>query len=328
MLLRDVLQKTTDFLKDKGSPSARLDSELLISSALNWQRIKLYMNYEYSLSETELSSCRELVRRRASGEPIAYILGQKDFYRHSFLVSSDVLIPRPETESIVEEVLAWARAEYVLEPKPKSQMTPLGGAEPVLVAKEAGDIAVPVVEQTPPRPVVSIVDLGSGSGCIGLSIVDELEGSRLVGVDISSKAVAISEENARRLSLSDRARFVVKDAAHVTIEDLAPLIEEPVDIVVANPPYIAENDPAVEPNVKRFEPAGALFSPDEGLAHLRSWAKTASGLARSGGCVMFEIGHKQGAKASAIFAETGGFTDIKVMKDLAGSDRFVRATKL
>src|SRR4051812_24272971 len=104
MLVKDVLQKTTLFFKGKGIASARLDTELLIAQTLGWDRVKIYLNYEYPMTEEELNCCRELVRRRASGEPIAYILGSKDFYKSNFLVGPGVLIPRPETELIIEAV--------------------------------------------------------------------------------------------------------------------------------------------------------------------------------------------------------------------------------
>jgi release factor glutamine methyltransferase len=290
MLVKDVLQKTTQFFKDKGYPSPRLDTELLISAALRWERIKLYLQHEYPLSEEELTLCRDFVRRRASGEPVAYILGKKDFYNHSFIVSPGVLIPRPETELIVEQSLAWAKTQ-------------------------------------PADQELRVVDLGVGSGCIGLSIIAELSTARLFGVDISLEAAKVAIENAQALSLNDRASFEVMDASALSAETVRAPLGGLADILVANPPYIAENDPEIEPNVKKFEPSGALFSSDQGLSHIKSWASKAAELVREDGFIMFEIGHTQGRAAAAVFESLSGFSGVTVVKDLSGRDRFIKCLK-
>jgi release factor glutamine methyltransferase len=109
MLLKEVLQKTTGFFTEKGFSSPRLDAELLLAHALKWERIKLYTHYDYPMSEAELTTSRELVKRRSQGEPIAYILGHRDFYKAKFLVAPGVLITRPETETPVEETVSWLK---------------------------------------------------------------------------------------------------------------------------------------------------------------------------------------------------------------------------
>lgn len=278
MLVKDVLQKTTLFFREKGIEPARLDTELLLAHGLGWERMKLYLNYEYPMTPEELSKCRELVRRRSLGEATAYILGYKDFYKHTFKVTSDVLIPRPETESLVEEAIEWGKKQ---------------NAE-----------------------TLSVVDLGTGSGCVGISVIAELPNAELVSADLSPKALAVARENAEGAGVSERARFVEQDAATFEFSG--------ADMVLANPPYIAENDPEVQDNVKKFEPHMALFSAEDGFAHIRAWAKTAARIARPGAFVMFEIGHEQGAKAKSIFEETESFDDVKIVKDLAGLERFVR----
>ncbi len=289
MLVKDVVSKTTQFLKDKGSDSPRLDSELLISAALNWDRMKIYLNYDYPLTDQELTACREFVRRRATGEPVAYILGKKDFYKNSFAVSPAVLVPRPETELLVDETLAWIKANSPSETK--------------------------------------IVDLGTGTGCIGLSLLAELPDARLYAVDQSAGAVAIANGNAERLLLSDRAKIVTESAEQVTRQDLEEFFGSQADVVVANPPYIATNDPAVEARVKLHEPSEALFSGEDGLAHLRSWSEVAIALLRPSGWLMFEIGHEQGQAASEILNNSGAFMEVTIKKDLSGRDRFICAMR-
>lgn len=287
LLVKDVLQKTTQFFREKGIETARLDAELLIAAALGWERMKIYLNYDYPLNETELGTCREYVRRRSGGEPVAYILGKKGFYNHDFKVTPAVLIPRPETEQIVEETVAWMRANNAQR----------------------------------------VVDFGTGSGCLGLSILGEVPEARLVAVDISSAALEIAKENAQVAGLSERAVFVESDVAALEAARLQDLLTGPADAVVANPPYIAENDPEVEAGVRKFEPSTALFSPDEGLAHIRAWCLKAGQILRPGGWVMFEIGHLQGPAAKAIFNESGNFEDVSIEKDLSGRERYIRARR-
>lgn len=293
MQVKDVLTKTTLFFREKGFETARLDSELLIAAALKWERMKLYLNYEYPLSEPELSLCRELVRRRGGGEPVAYILGKKDFFNHTFSVGPGVLIPRPETERIVEDTVAWLRVQL----------------------------------QDPEQEPARIVDFGTGSGCIGLSVLAELLGSKLLGVDLSKDALKIAKTNAEQLSLVERATFIESDVQSLVTQEIYRLLAGAADAVVANPPYIAETDPQIDENVRRFEPASALFSGDSGLQHIRQWSLKAAELLRPGGFAMFEIGFQQGNAARELFEGLRKFEEVQIVKDLAGLERYVRAVK-
>jgi len=256
MLLGEILQKTTDFFKEKKIESARLDAELLIAEVLKLKRIELYIKFETPLTDDEIQRCRDFVRRRSLGEPVAYILERKDFYNETFKVTKGVLIPRPETEGLVEEVLAWTKKNSLKE--------------------------------------IFLADFGSGSGCVGLSILKEHKQVQLTGIDASEVAVKISQENAS---------------------------------IVANPPYIAKDDPAVQTSVKAFEPGEALFAEDEGFREISEWAKVAGQVLRKGGLVAFEIGATQAEKAKKIFADTSQFALIRSAKDLAGLDRFIFAEK-
>ncbi len=281
MLLGEILQKTTEFFKEKKIESARLDAELLIAEVLKLKRIELYIKFEYPLTETEVQQCRDFVRRRAQLEPVAYILEKKDFYNESFKVKKGVLVPRPETEGIVEEVLSWVKKNNLSE--------------------------------------VNLLDLGSGSGCIGLSILKELSGS-LLGVDASEVAVEIGRENASRLGLMS-TEFVQSRAQDYNFEG------RKFDVVVANPPYIARDDRTIQASVKTFEPHEALFADDDGFKEISEWAQVAAGVLRPGGFVGFEIGSTQAEKAKKIFAQSGQFALIRSAKDLAGFDRFIFAEK-
>ncbi len=288
MQVKEILQKTTDFFRNKGFESPRLETELLISSALHWERMKLYLNHEQPLTEAEVSACREFVRRRAAGEPVAYIVGSKGFYKHSFKVTPAVLIPRPETETLVDDAITWAKKH---------------------------------------SPEARIVDLGTGSGCIGISLLAELPQTQLLAIDISDAALEVAQMNATEIGVIDRATYLVKDAATLQPSDLKMTIGDLADIILANPPYIAEDDPDVQDSVKKFEPAQALFSDDHGFADIKAWCATAARISKPGAFIMFEIGHEQGAKALQIFESNGGFENVTMGKDLAGLERFIRATR-
>ncbi len=283
MLLGEILQKTTSFFKEKKIETARLDAELLIADALNLKRIDLYIKFEYPLTETEIQKCRDHVRRRAQQEPVAYILEKKDFFKESFKVKKGVLVPRPETEGLVEEALAWIQRNSLSAPY--------------------------------------IADFGSGSGCVGLSILKEMsDQGRLVGVDASELAIENSRENGMKLELKN-FEFI---KARIQDFDFG---EKPFDVVVANPPYIAKEDSNIQEDVKKFEPHEALFAEDEGYKEIADWAQVAARILRPGGLVAFEIGATQAQKAKKIFADTGQFVLIRSEKDLAGLDRFVFAEK-
>ncbi len=279
MLLGEILQKTTEFFKEKKIESARLDAELLIAGVLKLKRIELYIKFEYPLTETEIVQCRDFVRRRAGAEPVAYILEKKDFYNETFKVKKGVLVPRPETEGIVEEVLKWA-----------------GGKE------------------------VSVADFGSGSGCIGLSILKETKGN-LLGVDVSPVAIEVARENALNLQVDSNSEFIFSRVQDFDFSN------RKFDVVVANPPYIAKDDSSVQPSVKIFEPHEALYAEDNGMREISEWAAVAARVLRPGGFVAFEIGSNQAEKAKKAFADTSQFALIKSAKDLAGLDRFIFAEK-
>lgn len=287
MQIKEVLQKTTEHFKNKGIHPARLEAETLLSSALNWKRIDLYLKHEYPMTESELQKCREWVRRRSLGEPTAYICGTKGFYKKDFLVSPDVLIPRPETELIVEKAISVAQA-----------------------------LEVPI----------KIVDFGAGSGCIGLSILSEIQGASLVGIDVSPRATEVAKTNAKNLGLESRSEFQVLDLNSDEGDRLANLLSNTVHLVVANPPYISSSDP-VEETVRKFEPHQALFSADEGMLHFKKWTLLAVRMLRTQGRAYFEIGFNQGDRARDFMQQQVSMADIKIHKDYAGLDRVAEFTK-
>ncbi|MEK6773029.1 MAG: peptide chain release factor N(5)-glutamine methyltransferase [Bdellovibrionota bacterium] len=288
MNIKEILDRTTGFFREKKMDSPRLDAELLLSHGLGLNRIDLYLKFEQPLKEEELQKLRTLVKRRAQGEPVAYILGEKDFFGETFIVNQAVLIPRPETEGLVETALNWQK---------KNKKTNL-----------------------------RILDLGCGSGCIGLSLLKKIPDAQLLAVDVSEEALQIAKKNADNLEVSDRVSWLCADAfdfSNVKTK-IDNIFTEPIDLLVANPPYIDKKDLEVEVNVKMYEPNGALFSDENGTKHLKSWSTNYATLLAAESLMLMEMGYLQGAELKKHFIEIGKFDTVEVDKDLAGKDRIIR----
>lgn len=291
MKLKEVLDKTTAFFKDKKLDTPRLDAELLFAHSLKLERIQLYLKFDQPLSEAELTGLRELVRRRGQGEPVAYILGYRDFFKSRFEVSPATLIPRPETEQIVEEALLWAKDK---------------------------------------DKAYSIVDLGTGTGCLGLSILKELPNAKLVSVDLSAEAIEVAKRNAASLGMAERLQFINADAANVDLVMASCrnfMGQNTIDILVSNPPYIANDDSAVQESVRKFEPSTALFAEDNGLALLKSWSKAYAPYLSSESVMMMEMGMSQGSAMQSCYSDLNIFKNVRVLKDLSGLDRVIAGVK-
>lgn len=278
LTILEIIKKTTDFLAGKGVDSSRLNAELLIGHALGLKRMALYMQFERPLAEPELEKIRPLVRRRALREPLQYILGETEFFGLKLKVDRRALIPRPETELLVENVMA------------------------------AG--------LTPPA---SILDLGTGSGAIALVLAHKYAEARTVAIDVSEEALALARENARALGLEGRVAF---RRSH-WFEDIS--ADERFDIIVANPPYLsAEETASTAPEVRGFEPTGALTAGDGGIADLRAIIAGAAKFLNTGGMLALETGITQHAALLKLVTEAG-FARAESRPDLTGRDRFVLA---
>ncbi len=283
MKLNEVLTKSIQFFKDKKIETARLDAEILISHALKIPRIQLYVKYDQPLTENEITLCREFVRRRSLGEPVAYITEDKGFYGLNFKVKSGVLIPRPETELIVDEVLT--------DHKKKSTSV-----------------------------IMRVLDLGSGTGCIGLSILKNIPQAELITIEKSRVAFEVLTENIKLLELTDRVKAIHNDVLKVDLSEF-----ERFDYIVSNPPYIDQNDKQTEQFVKKYEPHEALFSLDQGLSDIKSWAAQYSHLVKPDGLILFEMGYQQGSAVKSYFENLQIFKTVDVIKDLSGLDRIIKA---
>ena len=269
-----ILNWTKQYFEEKGVDSPRLDAEVLLSHILKCDRIHLYVNFDRPLVGEELSSFRQMVKARAQRMPVAYIFGEKEFMGHSFRVTPDVLIPRPDTEILVEEAIR------------------------LLAEKEAP----------------SIVDIGTGSGAILLSVLKGTEGSTGVAVDLSPAALAVAKSNGERLGLADRAEF--------RLGDLYAPVDGLFDAILSNPPYIPVRDmEGLSPEVKQ-EPEMALVGGEDGLDFYRRLIDEAPEYLKEDGIILFEVGIHQ-AQDVAELGKRRGFSAQRILPDYAGIDRVV-----
>ena len=278
--LMEVVRLSTGYLESHGSGSPRLDAELLAATALRIRRLDIYLQFDRPLEEEQLTAIRELVRRRGDGEPVAHITGEREFHGRQFTVSPDVLIPRPETETLVELVLQRA-------------------------ADRGGD-------------GLRIADVGTGSGCIAITLAAELPGAAVAGTDVSDAALAVAQVNVRRHQLTDRVELVGGSWC-------GPLLGQEFDIVVSNPPYIptAEID-GLARDVREHEPAMALDGGADGLDAYRSLLPSIATVLAPNGWAAVEIDIRAAAAVESLGREAfGQGTRAVVHNDLTGRPRVV-----
>jgi release factor glutamine methyltransferase len=279
MTIRETNREITARLKRSGVESPELEADWLLEHFTKLSSAERLAHPERILDQSLVQALLKAVERREYREPLAYILGERDFYGITFRVSPGVLIPRPDTERLVE----WALTFCARRPGQK----------------------------------LEILDIGTGSGCIGLTLLHHFDNAQLTAIDISDEALAIANENARQLQLSERVRFLNMDGAR-----LAELGSK-FDLVVANPPYIANDDPEVEEDVRRFEPHSALFAAGNGLKTLTEWTRPLKEICKENAAVGFEIGYQQGPAVLALFDGLGIFKKTSILKDYGGNDRVV-----
>jgi len=268
--IAEVLRLSTEYLAARESETPRLDAERILAKATGLERIELYMSLDRPLTRAEVDVARALVARRARREPLQYVLGEWGFRHLTLSVDSRALIPRPETEVLVERALAL-----------------LAGIE---------------------RP--RVLDVGTGSGAIALAIADEHPGAAVTGIDCSAAALALARDNVARTGLSVELR------QHDLFEGLPP---GPWDVIVSNPPYVAADDlPSLQPEVRDWEPHGALVA----IGAVEAVARGAvTQLAGSGGLAL-EVGAGQ-ATATADLLRELGLDRVRITPDLQGIDRIV-----
>lgn len=274
----EIIKRTTEFFAKREVESARLNAELLIGHALGLKRMQLYLQFERPLAETELEKIRPLVKRRGNREPLQYIVGEAEFCGLNLKVDRRALIPRPETEYLIELVLARLSAAPA-----------------------------------------AILDLGTGTGAIALTLAKKYPAAKITAVDESAAALALARENADALGLAARINFIQSD----WFTELPP--DTRFDLIVANPPYLSDSELSqTQPEVKDHEPLSALSAGTDSAEDLRRIIRDAQPFLVAGGLLACETGIAQHAVLTTLVATTR-YSRAESLRDLTGRERYLLA---
>ncbi len=283
MNIKEILSTTVEYFDKFKISDARLNAEVLLAYVLKKERIQLYVNFDLPLSDDELAEYRQLVYKRAHRIPIAYLTGKKEFMSLDIRVSEGVLIPRPETEQLVESIIDYCQENDLVEP--------------------------------------NIVDVGTGSGAIAVSLGHYIPEAKILAIDISGKALSVAKINIEKYELGDRVKVLEGDL----LSPLLKLKKDNVDIVVSNPPYIDDKGMReLSPEVKK-EPEIALYAGSDGLDYYRRLIPQALQVLKQAGLLALEIGYNQGDTVRDLF--DSNWDNISIEKDYSDHDRMVFAYK-
>jgi release factor glutamine methyltransferase len=282
--IREAVEEAAKRLGAAGVEEPRTDARLLLAHLRSVDRATLLADAREPLGHDELASFRQLVDRRVAREPVAQIIGRKEFWSLDFQITADVLCPRPDSECVVEAALKEVRW----------LASRLGGN------RQRGWEG-------------RILDLGTGSGCLLLALLSELPAASGIGVDISMQALSVARSNGERLGLETQASWLCGD--------WGASIEGRFDLIVSNPPYVTLDAAAeLAPEVREFEPGTALFAGKDGLDAYRALRHDLNRLLAPEGAVLLELGEGQAAEVEALFLASG-FRSVRRQQDLAGIDR-------
>ena len=280
MNIENILNVGINILQQNKMSNPQLDSELLLSSSINRDKKYIILNPKEILNSDQLNKFKSLIERRKKGEPIAYLINKKEFWKNEFFVNKDVLIPRPDTELIIEQVLKIYSKETQLQ----------------------------------------VLDIGTGSGCILLSILKERPNFYGTGIDVSKKSINVSKFNTKQLNLTNRVKFFHSSVDNFSIGKY--------DLIVSNPPYIKLlNLKYLEKDVVNFEPKLALSGGLDGFSKIKKVINKARMLIKKNGKFILEIGFNQKNKVSRILKEKGFYVN-RAIKDYGKNDRCIISTKI
>ena len=280
MNIENILSEGINILQKNKIANPQLDSEILLSNSIKRDKKHIILNPKEILNSEQLEKFKSLIERRKKGEPIAYLINKKEFWKDEFFVNKDVLIPRPDSELIIEQVLKIYSKNVQLQ----------------------------------------VLDIGTGSGCILLSILKERSNFYGTGIDISKKSINVSKFNAKQLNLTNRVKFF-----HSSVDNFN---NGKYDIIVSNPPYIEQLSlKYLEKDVVNFEPKLALSGGFDGFSKIRKVINKASILIKKNGKFILEIGFNQKNKVIKILKEEGFYVN-KAIKDYGNNDRCIISTKI
>jgi release factor glutamine methyltransferase len=272
--------------------SPRLTAELLLSFVLGLERIELYMHFDKVVTKPQLDKLHSLVKRCLQNEPVQYLTGKCEFYSLSLVVSPDCLIPRPETELLVEKAIGFLRQR---------------------------------------RGQQYVCDLCTGCGCIAVAIAKNFPDVKVIATDISDKALAVAAQNVGKYKLEEKIELLQGDLFEPVINqlDVGRLSATGgFDLIVCNPPYVSRSEyEKLDAKVKNFEPKLALDGGEDGLNIYRRVVKDAPNHLKKDGELIFEIGFGQGNSVKKLLEDTNVFSPIKIVKDFNGNDRVIAAIK-
>jgi release factor glutamine methyltransferase len=288
--IKEILNVTAEFLRDKQIESPRLCAEVLLALQLCKTRVELYLSFDQPLRDSEVAQYRALVKRRLNREPLQYITGRQEFWSLEFVVNPSVLVPRPDTEILVEEALRLKRADQL----------PEGGGD-----------------QT------RILDLGTGCGAIAISLAKEIEGAAFWATDISAEALAVARENAERHAVSGKIMFCEGDL-YQALEQPAPAF----DMIISNPPYIAADAfDSLPEEVRAYEPRIALDGHEKGMYFIERIIGDAENYLKPGGWLLIEMDPGQTEQALALIGETRSLCRGERLMDYHKNYRMIKAQK-
>ncbi len=285
-----LLKKSIDYLKHKGVENSILDAQLLLGYILKVDRIIVLTNGEKKIEDEAIVEYNKLLQMRAEGTPLQYITGVQEFMSLPFQVSKDVLIPRGDTETLVEYVVEQCRTN-----RPDREL----------------------------NNKIKAIDIGTGSGCIAVSLAYYIDNIEITAFDICERALEVATENARANGVADKIQVVKHDILSGYLPGIG---ENSLDIIVSNPPYIptAVID-GLQREVKHHEPFGALDGGEDGLVFYGAIVKMASEYLRPAGILALEVGHDQSEAVSNLVVENNNYLSPQIIKDLAGIDRVIVA---
>jgi release factor glutamine methyltransferase len=285
-----LLEWTTSYFKTNKIDSPRTTAEILLAHILQLNRIDLYLQYDQPVSGNELAHFKVLIKRRINREPAAYILGVKEFWTLDLVVTKDVLIPRPETECLVEAAL--------------------------LIFSENDDSA-------PGHDPKQILELGTGSGAITIALASQSPEDHFLASDFSIAALKVAKENAKQHNLDAGIDFLSGDLLTCLKDSI-----QSFDMIISNPPYIRTADlKQLQPEIYRYEPLLALDGHDDGLFYIRQIIRNAHNYLRQKGYLLLEIGYDQKKAVQGIIDDCGIYEKVSFTKDYGGHDRVVQMRK-
>ncbi len=313
--IQKLLNWVTEHLTGKGIDSPRLSAELLLSHVVGLKRIELYTQFDKPVAKQQLDRLHDLVKRAGQNEPIPYLVGKTEFYSLELNVTPDCMIPRPETELLVERAIEFLRTRSV-------RNSTMGNT------LQKGRIS------NGARPATQFVcDLCTGSGCIAVTIAKNYPDARIIATDICDAALAVAAGNVEKHQLKDQITLLCGDLfdpiiSGLDVDKLVPDSDRGFDLIVCNPPYVSTAEyEKLDINVKNYEPKKALFAGVDGLDIYRKVIEKADRFLKPNAALILEIGYAQGRAVKELLEQTGAFVNIKIEKDPHNNDRIAIAKK-